>query len=213
MYSLYFTSYALIHCGAYQAADVQLDELIPLATEKNAAQWRGGGMMHRGCIQAQTGRASEATAMIPAGIAAWKSSGSIVFVPWYVAHMAKARAELGQFDEASLHIDDAVKAVEMTGETWCEPDIHRLAGEIALLGPMPDIGKARAHFERGLEVARKQRAKSWELRVATSLATLLRDQGEHEQACELLAPIYGWFSEGFETLDLRRAKALLRALG
>jgi class 3 adenylate cyclase/predicted ATPase len=213
MYSLYFTSYALIHCGAYQAADVQLDELIPLATEKNAAQWRGGGMMHRGCIRAQTGRASEATAMIPAGIAAWKSSGSIVFVPWYVAHMAKARAELGQFDEASLRIDDAVKAVEMTGETWCEPDIHRLAGEIALLGPMPDVGKARAHFERGLEVARKQRAKSWELRVATSLATLLRDQGQHEQACALLAPIYGWFSEGFETLDLRRAKALLRALG
>jgi hypothetical protein len=92
MYSLYFTSYALIHCGEYAAANVQLEELVPLATEKNAAQWRGGGMMHRGCIQALTGRDSDAIAMIPSGIAAWQSSGSIVFVPWYLSHMARARS-------------------------------------------------------------------------------------------------------------------------
>jgi hypothetical protein len=83
MYSLYFTSYAFIHCGDYQAADARLDELIPMATEKNAAQWRGGGMMHRGAIQALTGKALDAITMIPSGIAAWQSSGSVVFVPWY----------------------------------------------------------------------------------------------------------------------------------
>jgi class 3 adenylate cyclase/predicted ATPase len=212
MYSLYFTSYAFVHCGDYQAADAQLTELIPLATEKNAAQWRGGGMMHRGCIQALTGNASDAIAMIPAGIAAWKSSGSIVFVPWYVAHMARARAEQGQFEEAWRHIDEALKAVDTTGETWCESDIHRIAGEIALLSPVPDVGKAKAHLDRALAVARAQQAKSWELRAAKSLATLLRDQGRHDEARELLAPIYAWFKEGFETLDLKMAKALLTEL-
>ena len=212
MYSLYFTSYAFIHCGDYQAADAQLDELIPLATEKNAAQWRGGGMMHRGCIQALTGKAPDAIAMIPTGIAAWKSSGSIVFVPWYVAHIARARADLGQFDEAWRHIDEALKAVEITGETWCESDIHRVAGEVALLAPTPDFGNAKAHFVRALAVAREQQAKSWELRAATSLATLLRDQGDYDNARKLLAPVYGCFSEGFETLDLKRAKALLGEL-
>jgi predicted ATPase len=212
MYSLYFTSYAFIHCGDYQAADAQLAELIPTATEKNAAQWRGGGMMHRGCIQALTGKATEAIAMIPAGIAAWKSSGSIVFVPWYVAHMARARAELGEFDEAWRHIDEALKAIETTGETWCESDVHRIAGEIALLAPIPDVGKAKTHFDRALTVARAQQAKSWELRTATSLAALLRDQGQHADARELLAPVYDWFNQGFATLDLKRAKALLDQL-
>jgi predicted ATPase len=212
MYSLYFTSYAFIHCGDYQAADAQLDELIPMATEKNAAQWRGGGMMHRGCIQALTGKASDAITMIPAGIAAWKSSGSIVFVPWYVSHVARASAELGQFDESWRHIEEALKAIEMTGETWCESDIHRTAGEIALLAPVADVGKAEMHFARGLEVARKQQAKSWELRVATSLARLWVDRGQPNKARELLAPVYGWFNEGLQTLDLKQAKGLLDEL-
>jgi predicted ATPase len=100
----------------------------------------------------------------------------------------------------------------MTGETWCESDIHRMAGEIALLVPVPDIGKAKAHFDRALVVARQQQAKSWELRAATSLATLLRDQGRHHEARELLAPVQGCFGEGFDTLDLKRAKALLDEL-
>ena len=209
MYSLYFTSYAFIHCGDYQAADAQLDELIPMATEKNAAQWRGGGMMHRGAIQALTGKAADAIAMIPSGIAAWQSSGSIVFVPWYVAHMARAHAELGRFDEAWRHIAEALTAIEKTGETWCESDIHRIAGEIALLAPEPDISKAEMHFDRALAVAREQQAKSWELRAAMSLARLLRDQGKGQAARQLLTPVYDWFTEGFDTQDLKAARALL----
>jgi predicted ATPase len=172
MYSLYFTSYALIHCGEYEAANAQLDELIPLATEKNAAQWRGGGMMHRGCIQALTGKPSDAITMIPAGIAAWQSSGSVVFIPWYVSHMARACAELGQFDDAWRHVNEAFKAIETTGETWGESDIHRTAGDISLLAPEPEVNKAERHFSRALAAAREQQAKSWELRAATSLARL-----------------------------------------
>src|SRR5262249_49494158 len=162
------------------------------------------------CIQALTGNASDAMAMIPIGIAAWKSSGSIVFVPWFTSHMAWACAELGQFDEAWRHIDEALKTVETTGETWGESDIHRIAGDIAWLAA--DVGKAKAHFDRALAVARAQQAKSWELRAATSMAVLLRDQGQRAEARQLLAPVYGWFSEGFETLDLKRGKAVLAEL-
>ncbi|KRQ14659.1 adenylate/guanylate cyclase domain-containing protein [Bradyrhizobium manausense] len=213
MYSLYFTSYAFIHCGDYQAADAHLDELIPMATEKNAAQWRGGGMMHRGAIRALTGQASDAIAMIPSGIAAWRSSGSVVFVPWYVAHMAKSMAELGRFDDAGRYMAEALATIEGTGERWCESDVRRIAGEIALLAPERDIRNAEAHFERALSVAREQQAKSWELRAAMSLARLWRDRGERARARGLLGEAYDWFREGFETLDLKLAKMLLDELG
>jgi tetratricopeptide (TPR) repeat protein len=115
MYLLYFASYALILSGEYTAVNARLDELLPMATEKNAAQWRGGGMMHLGAIQALTGKASDAITMIPSGIAAWQSSGSIAFVPWYMSLAARAHAELGQFDDAWRHIDGALKAIGVTG--------------------------------------------------------------------------------------------------
>ena len=103
-------------------------------------------------------------------------------------------------------------AVETTKETWFEAEIHRIAGEIALMSPEPDAAKAEAYFERALAVARAQQAKSWELRAATSMARLWRDQGKRDEARDLLAPVYGWFTEGFDTLDLKEAKVLLDAL-
>jgi predicted ATPase len=101
---------------------------------------------------------------------------------------------------------------EITKQTWCEAEIHRTAGEIELMSRAPDAEKAEAHFGRAITTARKQQAKSWELRAATSLARLWRDQGKPQQARELLAPIYSWFTEGFETRDLKEAKALLDEL-
>ena len=103
-------------------------------------------------------------------------------------------------------------AVETTKETWCEAEVNRAAGEIALKPPEPDAAKAEAYFERALGVARAQQAKSWELRAAMSMARLWRDQGKRDEARELLAPVYGWFTEGFDTLDLKEAGALLDAL-
>jgi predicted ATPase len=119
---------------------------------------------------------------------------------------------LGQVDEAQRTIDEAMTAVEKSKETWFEAEVYRLAGEIALTLPEPDAGKAQAYFERALAVARQQHAKSWELRAAMSLARLWRDQGNVQQARELLAPVYGWFTEGFDTRDLKEAKALINAL-
>ena len=129
-----------------------------------------------------------------------------------LSYLARAYAELGQFDDAWRSIGEAMTAMETTKEKWCEAEVNRLAGEIALMSPEPDAAKAEAYFERALAVARQQQAKSWELRAAMSLARLWRDQGKPEEARELLAPVYGWFTEGFDTLDLKEAKALLDEL-
>ncbi len=102
--------------------------------------------------------------------------------------------------------------IETTKETWFEAEVNRIAGEIALKSPQQDTAKAEAYFERALEVARQQQAKSWELRAAMSMARLWRKQGKPQQARELLAPVYGWFTEGFDTLDLKEAKARLAEL-
>jgi predicted ATPase len=102
--------------------------------------------------------------------------------------------------------------VETTKETWYAAEVNRIAGEIALLSPEPDVAKAEAYFERALAVAREQQAKSWELRAAMGMARLWRDQGRRPQARDILAPVYGWFTEGFGTLDLKQAKAMLDEL-
>jgi predicted ATPase len=99
--------------------------------------------------------------------------------------------------------------IKSTGERWWEADIYRRAGEIALMSPGRDTAKAEAYFERALTIARQQQAKSWELRAAMSMARLSRVQGKRDEARDLLAPVYGWFTEGFDTLDLKEAKALL----
>jgi predicted ATPase len=103
-------------------------------------------------------------------------------------------------------------AEERTKERWCEAEVNRIAGEIALKSQEPDAARAHAYFERALEAARQQQAKSWELRAAMSMARLWRDQAKRDDARELLAPVYGWFTEGFDTRDLKEAKALLEQL-
>ena len=102
--------------------------------------------------------------------------------------------------------------IETTKERWFEAETNRIAGEIALMSPEPDAARAEVYFERALMVARAQQSKSWELRAAMSMARLWRDQGKREEARSLLAPVYGWFTEGFDTLDLKEAKALLNEL-
>jgi tetratricopeptide (TPR) repeat protein len=153
-----------------------------------------------------------AVASIATSIAAYRSTGSTVLVPIYLSYLARAHADLGQFDDARGRLDEALAAVESSGERWCEADILRMAGEIELMSPERDERKAQSWFERSIEVAHAQQARSWELRAATSLARLWRDQGRSVEARNLLAPVYGWFTEGFDTLDLSEAKALLDGL-
>jgi class 3 adenylate cyclase/predicted ATPase len=196
----------------FAAAISRIDELIVLAEERGAPYWKAVGTAGRGVIFALTGKAPDAVRAITSAITSLRSTGATLNEPWCLGHLAIAYTELGQSDDARRCIDDAIEKVDRSKEKWCEAEVHRIAGEIALKSLAPDAEKAEKYFDRALAVARQQQAKSWELRAAMSMARLWRDQGKKQQARELLAPVYGWFTEGFDTLDLREAKALLDEL-
>ncbi len=212
MFALLHGSMVDILCGDYAATNAATDELAALAEQKGASFWKALGISIRGCVFAVTGKAADAVAMITSGIAASRSTGATLWVPVCFAYLTTAHAELGQFDDAWRCIGEAMSAVETTKERWYEAEVYRIAGEIALMAPQRDTAKAQAYFEHALAIARAQQGKSWELRAAVSMARLKRDRGERDEARRLLAPVYGWFTEGFDTLDLRQAKALLDAL-
>jgi predicted ATPase len=212
MFALGIPLAMLVQCGNYATATKHCDELIALANEKGALYWKAMGMLNRGNALALTGRASDALHAMISGIDAYRSAGSIAWMPLWLSYLARAYAVLRQFDDARRCISEAMKAIETTRERSCEAEVNRVTGEIALMTPGPDTAKAQAHFDRALIVARQQQAKFLELRAAMSLARLWRDQGKVQQARELLAPVYGWFTEGFDTRDLKEAKALLEEL-
>ena len=202
----------LVQCGDYATATKHCDELIALANEKGALYWKAIGMLNRGNAIALTGRASDALHAMISGIDAYRSAGSTATMPLWLSYLARAYAVLRQSDDARRYISEAMKEVETTRDRSCEAEVNRVTGEIALMTPEPDTAKAQAHFDRALAVARQQQAKFWELRAAMSLARLWRDQGKVQEGRELLAPVYGWFTEGFDTRDLKEAKALLGEL-
>jgi predicted ATPase len=212
MYVLAMTGMTQIFCGNYEAALALSDELVALADEKGALMWKAFGMSMQGCLLSLTDKASDAVKMTTSAITAYRSTGATLFMPTYLSTLARAYAELDQFDDAWRCIGEAMTAVETTKERWHEAEIHRIAGEIAVLSPELGAVKAEEYFERALAIARKQQAKSWELRAAMSMGRLWRDQGKRRQAHDLLAPVYGCFTEGFDTLDLQEAQTLLDEL-
>ena len=212
MFALHHSSLTQIQIGHYAAANADADELAVLAEEKHASLWRASGILWRGCLLTMTGKASDAISAITTGLAALRSTGSTMWMPLLLTYLAKAYAELGQCGDAWRCIGEAMRTVETTKEKWCESEVDRVAGEILLRSPQPDRAKAEGYFERALTVARTQQARSLELRAAMSMARLWRDQGKPQQARELLAPVYDWFTEGLDTLDLKEAKTLLSSL-
>jgi predicted ATPase len=212
MFALLHASMTHICCGNYATANALLDELVPLADEKGASFWKAYGMSLQGCLLVLTGKASDAVHMMTSALAAWRSTGATMWVPVYLSHLARAYADVGEFDHAWRCIGEAIAAIKTAKERWWEAELNRTGGEIALLSPEPDAAKAEAYFERALAISREQQAKSWELRAAMSMARLWRNQGKRDQARELLAPVYGWFTEGFDTLDLKEANKFLEEL-
>jgi class 3 adenylate cyclase/predicted ATPase len=210
LYALYQSGMEHIQLGNYAAASAQVDELIALADESGTPYWKALGTAMRGEIFALTGKASDAVRVISTGITSLRATGATLYEPFHLYHLAMAYAELGQLDDARRCIDDAIDKVERSKEKWCEAEVHRIAGEIALKARV--FEKAEAYFDRALAVARQQQAKATELRAAMSMARFWRDQGKLQEARELLAPVYTWFTEDFETLDLKEAKALLDEL-
>jgi predicted ATPase len=212
MYALYHASYTYLQCGDFNPASALAAELVALADEKGAAEWKAQGLIMQGALKLPTGKSSDAMRLLSTGLNALRLTGATVSMPWYLTYLATAHTSLNQYDDASRMIGEAAQAVDRTNERWCEAEVARVAGEVALLGPKQDSAKAQKYFERALEVARQQQAKSFELRAAMSLARFWRDQGKVQQARELLAPVYNWFTEGFDTRDLNEAKALLSEL-
>jgi predicted ATPase len=174
--------------------------------------WKASGMLNQGILLSLAGRASDAIEMLVSGITARRTTGATLLMPFYLPQLARAHAKLAQFQEAWRCIGEAMTAVGTTKEKWCEAEICRTAGELTLMSPELDTAKAQVHFERAIAIAHEQQAKSWELRAATSLARLWQGQGRLSEAHDRLAPIYGWFTEGSDTLDLKDAKALLDQL-
>jgi predicted ATPase len=212
LFALAATSLTHILCGNHAEANIQSDEAVALADEKGLSAWKGWGMMNEGCVSALTNKSSDAVRTMAAGISTWRSTGGTILLPLYLSNLAMAYADLGRYDDAWRSIGEAIKAIDTTKETWCEAEVNRIVGAIALKCAEPDAAKAQRYFERALAIARSQEAKSWELRAAMSMARLKRDQGKPDEARNLLAPVFGWFTEGFDTLDLKEAKALLDEL-
>jgi predicted ATPase len=213
-------AFALVQCswpcagtGNNVAAEGLLREAIALAEETGSSQWKGQGRAGLGCVLSLRGSAAEAIDAITSGLADYRATGATLWQPSIFGYLAGAHADLGQFDQAWQWIGKATARVEATKEKWAEAEIHRVAGEIALRSPVPDAARAESYFTAALAIARRQQAKSWELRAATSYTRLMRDQGRVREAHDLLAPVYGWFTEGLATKDLKEAKALLDELG
>jgi class 3 adenylate cyclase/predicted ATPase len=212
MFALALTPQAHFLSADYATVSAANDKLLALAYDKNARYWKAVGTVLKGNLFAVTGRTLDAIQEITSGLTAFRSTGATLYVPSWLSYLARAYADLGKIDDAWRCIADATAAIEMTKQRWCEAEVNRVAGEITLMSPEPDAAKAQEYFERALAVARQQQAKSWELRAAMSVARLWRDQGKCNEARDLLTPVYNWFTEGFDTWDLKEAKALLGAL-
>jgi len=212
MVALLYSARIQTHCGHFAAANSLLEQLIAFADQKGASFWQAFAMSEQGCVLVATGDSSGAVRRLTSGMTAFRSTGATIYEPRFLSKLAWAYADLDQLDDAWRCIGEATRAMQISKETWCESEVYRITGEIALKSPEPDATKAQDYFERALAVARQQQAKSWELRAAMSMARLWRQQGKRNEARDLLAPVYDWFTEGFDTLDLKQAKRLLDEL-
>ena len=168
--------------------------------------------MLQGWGDAQRGEATTGIARIHEGLAASGRTGSRSTIPFYLTLLAEALALAGKIEEALATLDEALAKAAVSGEKGWSAEIHRLRGELTSRLPYPDPEKAEESFRTALAIARQQGTRGYELRAATSLAGLLREQGRQGEARDLLAPVYGWFTEGFDSPDLKDAKVLLDEL-
>jgi predicted ATPase/class 3 adenylate cyclase len=194
------------------AVHEQAEATVTLATAQGFPQWAHQGTSLRGWALAMQGQGEEGLAQIRQGIAAWRATGGAVIVPYLCTLLADVCDHLGYPEDGLQALAEAHTLVEQHEERWWAAEVCRLRGVLLLRQPVPPQAEAEACFQRALDVARLQEAKSLELRAAMSLSRLWQQQGKRAEAYELLAPVYGWFTEGFDTADLQEAKALLEEL-
>jgi predicted ATPase len=193
-------------------AQERAEASLALATEQGFVHWVGNAMLQQGMALAQQGHYEKGIAQISQGLAAKEAAGALLSRSVYLARLAAAYGESGQAEAGLRLVAEALAWVDTTGERFYEAEVYRIKGELLLRQAVPDAPQAEACFQQALTVARRQQAKSVELREATSLARLWQQQGKRAAAYDLLAPLYSWFTEGFDTPDLQDARALLEAL-
>ncbi len=199
-------------CRAVPAVHEHAAAALALATEQGFTQWAALGTILRGWTLAMQGQGEEGPEQVRQGIAAWRATGAAFFVPYFCTVRAEVFAHLGHTEDALQALTEAHTLVEQQEECWWEVEIYRLRGVLLLRQAGTQQAEAEACFQRALDVARRQEAKSLELRAAMSLARLWQQQSKHKEAHQLLAEIYGWFTEGFDTPDLKEAQTLLAEL-
>jgi predicted ATPase len=199
-------------CRAVQAAHERFEAALALATERGFVEWVPITMTQRGGTLAALGHSEAGIAQMRQGIAAVQATRVRLALPRLLARLAAAYGNSGQAEAGLGVLAEALVIVDITGERLNEAELHRLQGELLLQQAVPDAPQAEACFQQALAVARRQQARSYELRAAMSLARLWQQQGKRAAAYELLAPLYGWFTEGFDTADLQDARALLDML-
>jgi predicted ATPase/class 3 adenylate cyclase len=194
------------------AVHAHAEATVALSTEQGFTQWAVQGTMLRRWALAMQGQGEEEIAQVRQGIAAYRATGAAVFVPYFYTWLADVAAHLGHVEEGLQALAEAHTLVEQQEERWWEAEVARLRGVLLLRQRGTPQAEAEACFQQALDVARHQEAKALELRAAVSLSRLWQQQGKRAEARELLAPVYGWFTEGFDTADLQEAKALLEEL-
>jgi predicted ATPase len=186
---------------------------VALATEQGFPLWTATGTSLRGWALAMQGQGEEGLTQIRQGIAAWRATGAAGTVPYLCTLLADVSNHLGHPEDGLQVLAEAYSLVEQHEERWWEAEVCRLRGVLLLRQPGTPPAEAETWLQRALDVARHQEAKSLELRAAMSLSRLWQQQGKRQEAHDLLAAVYAWFTEGFDTADLQDAKALLEALG
>ena len=210
--SLYWNAILRQFVGDWQAVRADAEEAIAIATEQNIALVQAVGPIMLGWALVRRGQEVDGASKIRQGVEAYRDTGAVFQLPHLMVPLAEAARAHGQPAEGLDVLADALAKVESTGERYLEAELHRLQGELLLDQSPGDHGPAEASFQNALAVARTQQAKSLELRAAMSLARLWQTQGKAPEARDLLAPVYDWFTEGFDTPDLKDAKALLDEL-
>jgi predicted ATPase len=205
---------AFIHCFHRDAHATQerAEAAIALASEQGFPQWLTAGRILRGWALAMQGQGEEGMAQIRQALATWRAMGAGMAVSHYLVLLAEVHGHAGQAEEGGRLLDEALVHVDSTGERHFAAEVYWLKGELLLRQANLDEVQAETCLRQALDTARHQQAKSWELRAAMSLARLWQRQGKRAEAGELLAPVYAWFTEGFDTADLQEAKALLEEL-
>jgi len=209
---LYYTTFLHQLRREWQMVSERATTAITVATAHQIALVLAAGPIMRGWALAMQGQGAEGLTQLRQGLDAYRATGAEFQRPHFLSLLAEVHRSLEQPEAGLTALSEALALVETTGERYYEAELHRLKGELLLQQAAPEVPHAETCFQQALDIARRQQAKSLELRAAMSLSRLWQQQGKRDEARALLAPIYGWFTEGFDTADLQEAKTLLHAV-